>query len=100
MAVQTEKGIGGHKGGSFVAIDERMMAGQAKGVRGGQIEKVRLAISGEVLRAREGGFEQAFIADPGCAAVFTDLFEMKGQDLAFGEEPADFHLASSRRVLR
>jgi hypothetical protein len=63
VAVQAQEQTDGQEGGALVAIDERVVLGQAEGIAGGQIGEVRFAIGSEVGGSRHRRFEQAFVAD-------------------------------------
>jgi hypothetical protein len=59
-AVDREKGIGGGKGGAFIAVEERVVLGQALPKGRGFLDEIGIVAG---LWPEEGGFEHTRIAD-------------------------------------
>jgi hypothetical protein len=72
MAVLEQRDFHDDPCSSLVSIKERVVAGDADGVRGGEIGNVRLAVGFKVLRARQGRLKKSEIPDPAEAAVLRD----------------------------
>ena len=81
-AVDREKRIGGGKGGALIAVEERVVLGQALPKRHGFFDEIGILAG---LRPEEGGFKQTRIANAVTATITLDLVDMDGQNLGHGE---------------
>src|SRR5690606_13178700 len=80
-AVEHHENFACHGSSALVAVDERMVACKAMGQTGGEGGQVRrrVAMGLQLLRAGEGGIEQAVVAHATAAAMFGELAIMDGQ---------------------
>lgn len=70
VAVEFKKQNAHHKAGSFVAIDEGMVAHDSRRISGGEVDQVgSVCIGMNLLRSGERGFQQGVIPHPRRAAV-------------------------------
>ena len=77
FAVEAEKGTCSNQRYAFVAVNERMIFCEPERIRRGQARQVRNPFIGEkILRSCQGRFEQTFIAEPVCAAVFASRYPL------------------------
>ncbi len=77
VAIERKKRFRDHSSGSLVSIDERVVAGEAIGIRGGQRSGIRIAILRKIARPGKCAFKQAIIAHALCPAVFGKLLGMR-----------------------
>src|SRR6185295_18037926 len=89
-----------HPGSALVAINEWMIANDAKGIGSRKGCLIGLTISSEILRARKRRLKAALVARSSGTAVLGELLFMN-RDRGFRANPAPLaHLASSRRIAR
>ena len=104
MAVKTQKKLCRHETGALVAVDERVVAHQAKGVGSRQVGHIRFAVIRQLPGARQRGVKQALITQTSSAAVLGQLLLVhRNQYLARQPAPGRVgggHLASSRSTSR
>jgi hypothetical protein len=103
MAVAHQKEFNRHKGRALVAINEGMVARQAKTVGRSKLGKVRLTVVRQVLRPRHRRIEQTTVANASSATVFGQLFVVHSQQHVAAEPDPRFrhhYFASSRKTLR
>ena len=105
-AVAREEYVGGHEGDALVAIDERVIADQARNVGGSQLSEIRAAVGEPVARAGEGGIEQSLVAQSRRAAmvgqqpVVEDEHQLAGDPNRLASSARSDYLARARNVLR
>jgi len=85
-AVEREKGFRDDRRGALVAVDERVVAGEAEGVGGGEGRGVRLLVQREVARAGHRAFERSGIADSLPSAMLGELLGVRSER-HFGGHP-------------
>ena len=74
-AVSVQKSHGNHKSGALVAVNKRMIPGNAKGVGSRKPKDIRFVCIGkDIVRLGQGRIEQRFIADAVGAAMLGKLF--------------------------
>jgi hypothetical protein len=81
-AVDREKRIGGGKGSALIAVEERVVLGQALPKGRDFFDEIGIVAG---LRPEEGGFKQTRIAKAVTATITLDLVDMHGQNLGHGE---------------
>lgn len=92
-AVDAQEDIRRGEGDAFVAVDEGVVDGEAFQQRRGLGDDI-VVIAG--LRAEQGRFERAGVAQAGRAAVAADLDGVDGEDIGEGQPVPPAHFASSR----
>src|SRR5262249_39595818 len=100
QAIQAEKSCHGEKRNSFVAIHERMVAGNSKRISRSQIDKVCTLVFPFISRARQRGFEHALIANPRSPAEAPELTFMNDENFLQGEPAQVPHFARALSVSR
>jgi len=73
-----QKKLNADKGGSFVAIDKRMVAGDSEAVGRSEIREVRIAVGSQLLCSSECRRQQTGIAHAGRPAMLGELRFMHG----------------------
>jgi hypothetical protein len=76
--VEPEEELHRHVGRALVAVDERVILGEAHRVGGSEFKDIRLTVVREVLRPRHGGLEQALVTHPRGAAMLGQLLVVDG----------------------
>src|SRR5690606_23430707 len=79
-AIEHDEHFAGYGRSAPVAVNERMVARQAKRQARGEIGKVRrrVAVRVQLLRTGEGGVQQAFVTHTAAAAVLAQLAVVDG----------------------
>jgi hypothetical protein len=72
QAVAFEENVAGHKTGSLVPIDERMVSHYSRDVSGSQLEQVAFGVGEDLARPGQSRFKQPGIAQAWRAAVFGE----------------------------
>lgn len=99
-AVELKKNASDRESSALVAVYKWVVAADAGGVTGRELEQIRLAVRQQVLRARHCGIEQTFIAHAVRAAVIREQALVQSQRDIARDPSWFFHLASARNVLR
>ena len=99
-AVSCEERVRNHESGSFVSVDKRMIANDAKGVGGGEVDEGRLAMSEEVPWFPEGRFEKANISDARAPAKACQHFFVNCECETLPNPNRLLHFANSFSVCR
>ena len=99
-SVKRQEQFHGDECRSFVAVDKWMVAGNAKSVTCRQVSRVWITVMGELLRPRQGRFQQICVAHASAAAMLGKLLVVHCMNQA-ARKPAPFagvrvHLANSR----
>ena len=86
--VHCEENEGGVSAGTFVAVDESVIAGDVEEICGGHGGQVGMKVlAGETLKGlRQSGFQESHIADAGGAAEGFDLVRMDFENFLDGKE--------------
>lgn len=102
--IANQKKFNGYERGTFVAIDERMVAGDAKPVGRRKIAGVWIFIVRKIFRSRNGGRKSVGVTDTRQSTVFGQLLGMHcQQNRLLDPNPcsaAASHFASSRKTAR
>ena len=80
MAVEAQKGHGGHESRAFVAVDEGVGLRETEGIGCGQRVQVGHAILEAVQRSREARFEETAVTQARSTAMAGNLTVMNGDD--------------------
>ena len=101
MAIDFEEKYAYNKSGSFVPIDERMVAHDCHRVGGGHLYGVGIvAVRMELLRSSKSRLKRPNVSNAGCTTIESQKPIMRRKGITLVNPDGSSHLASEWRVLR